>query len=309
MIRPSLREGDLVVLLSPAGPVPDDGRLENARTTVEALGLRTRVAPNAMARSGFLAGSDEQRLADLNDALRDPEVRGIFALRGGYGTMRLLPGVDYDALARDPKVVLGYSDLTALLNTMTARAGVITLHGPVATSGAWSGRVIDWLRPMLFGTDDALTHTEDDALVIRNGSATGRIAGGNLSLVSSLVGTPYAIDFRDAIVVLEEIDEAPYRVDRMLTQMRLANVFDGARAVLVGRCVGCDVDDDHIYGDVKLLDVLRERLGDLGIPVLAEVPVGHMDEQWTLPIGSQATLNTDRRALSINFIEPPVNRP
>lgn len=277
--------------------MPDDGRLENARATVEALGLRTRVAPNAMARRGFLAGSDEQRLGDLNDALRDPAVRGIFALRGGYGTMRLLPGVDYDALARDPKVVLGYSDLTALLNAMTARAGVVTLHGPVATSGAWSRRVIDWLRPLLFGTDGAVVHSDESALVIRNGSAAGRIAGGNLSLVSSLVGTPYAIDFRGAIVVLEDVDESPYRVDRMLTQMRLANAFDGARAVLVGQCVGCDVGDDHVYGDVKLLDVLKERLGDLGIPVLAEVPVGHMDEQWTLPIGARATLDAEAHSL------------
>jgi len=297
LIRPSLRKDDLVVLLSPAGPVPDDGRLENARTTIEALGLRTRVAPNAMARHGFLAGSDEQRLADLNDALRDPEVRGIFALRGGYGTMRLLPHVDYDALARDPKVVLGYSDLTALLNTMTARTGVVTLHGPVATSGAWSERVREWLRPMLFGRDVPTNHSDEGALVITGGAASGRIAGGNLSLVASLLGTPYAIDFRDAIVVLEDVDEAPYRVDRMLTQMRLAGAFDGARAVLFGHCVGCDVEDDHVYGDVKLHDVLKDRLGDLALPVLAEVPVGHMDEQWTLPIGAQATLDADRHSL------------
>lgn len=296
---PKLHEGDLVVLLSPAGPIPDDGRVERARETVEALGLRVRIAEHAMARRGFLAGSDEQRLADLNAALRDPSVRGVFALRGGYGTMRLLPGVDYAALQADPKVVLGYSDLTALLNAMTSRAGVVTFHGPVASSGAWSDRVIDWLRPLLFGSQRPLVQNERNAYAIRSGFASGRLAGGNLSLIAALVGTPYAIDFRDAIVVLEDVDEPPYRIDRMLTQLRLADAFAGARGVLAGQWSDCDVSDDHVYGDVKLRDVLQERLGDLGIPVLAEVPVGHIEEQWTLPIGAAATLDADKKELTL----------
>ncbi|MBV9270899.1 MAG: LD-carboxypeptidase [Candidatus Eremiobacteraeota bacterium] len=298
MTYPRLREGDTVVLFSPAGPVPNDGRLERAQETLERTGLRVRVATHAMARRGYLAGSDDERLTDLNDALRDPDVRGLFALRGGYGTMRLLPYVDYDALRRDPKVVIGYSDLTALLNTMTSRTGVLTFHGPVASSGAWSDRVIGWLRGALFEGDSIGSLHAPASYVITPGSASGRLAGGNLSLIAGLVGTPYAIDFSDAIVLIEEVDEAPYRMDRMLTQLRLADAFRDARGIIVGKCSNCDVPDDHIYGDMKLRDVLEEQLRDRGSPILADIEVGHIEEQWTLPIGATARLDTGTRTLS-----------
>lgn len=298
MIYPRLREGDTVVLFSPAGPVAEDGRLERAQATLEGIGLRVKVAAHAMSRYGYLAGADDERLADLNDALRDPGVRGLFALRGGYGTMRLLRDVDYDALRSDPKVVIGYSDLTALLNTMTARTGVVTFHGPVASSGAWSERVIDWLRGAIFeGGSIGDLHAEA-SYSIASGTASGRLAGGNLSLITALLGTPYAIDFTDAIVLIEEVDEAPYRMDRMLTQLRMSNALSSAKGVIVGECTNCDVPDDHVYGDVKLRDVLAEQLGDLGIPVLAEIEAGHIEEQWTLPIGATARLDTRARTLS-----------
>lgn len=298
MIYPRLREGDTVVLFSPAGPVAEDGRVERARATLESIGLRVRVARHAMLRRGYLAGTDEERLADLNDALRDPSVRGLFALRGGYGTMRLLADSDYDALRSDPKVVIGYSDLTALLNTMTARTGVVTFHGPVASSGAWSARVIEWLRGAIFESGSIGELHAQASYAIASGTASGRLAGGNLSLITALLGTPYAIDFRDAIVLIEEVDEAPYRMDRMLTQLRLADAFRGAKGVIVGECTNCDVTDEHVYGDVKLRDVLAEQLGNLGIPVLAEIESGHIEEQWTLPIGAPVRLDTQSRTVS-----------
>jgi len=298
VIYPRLREGDTVILFSPAGPVEDDGRLERAQTTLERIGLNVRVAKHAMARRGYLAGSDDERLADLNDALRDPAVRGLFALRGGYGTMHLLPHVDYDALKRDPKVVMGYSDLTALLNTLTSRTGVVTFHGPVASSGVWSKRVIGWLLDAVFegGTIGELHAPASYA--IADGTASGRLACGNLSLIAALVGTPYAIDFSGAIVLIEDVNEAPYRIDRMLTQLHLAGALKSARGIVIGECRDCDVDEDDTYGDVKLRDVLVERLANLGVPVLADIEAGHIEEQWTLPIGATVSVDARKRTLS-----------
>lgn len=303
MIRPSLREGDLVVLLSPAGPVPDDGRLESARATVEALGLRTRVAPNAMERRGFLAGSDAQRLADLNGALRDPQVRGIFALRGGYGTMRILDAIDYAGLAADPKVVLGYSDLTAPLNAITQRTGLVTFHGPVAALSQFTAAETAWLRRAVMQTQPLGELQSADTHILAAGDARGRIAGGNLSLIAALAGTAFEVDTAGALLVIEEVDEAPYRIDRMLTQLRLSGALERAAGILVGRCANCDVDEQHPYAEMPLAETLRDRLSDLGVPVLTQLPIGHAGEQWTLPIGMPARIEDGRI-----FIDEPAVR-
>jgi muramoyltetrapeptide carboxypeptidase len=298
VIYPRLSEGDTVVLFSPAGPVEDDGRLERAQTTLERIGLDVRIARHAMARRGYLAGTDDERLSDLNDALRDPAVRGLFALRGGYGTMHLLPHVDYEALRRDPKVVIGYSDLTALLNTLTARTGVVTFHGPVASSGAWSQRVIGWLRDAVFHGGTIGELHAPASYTIADGAASGRLAGGNLSLIAALVGTPYAIDFSGAIALIEDVNEAPYRMDRMLTQLRFAGALKNARGIVVGECRDCDVNEAEMYGDVNLRDVLIEQLGSLNVPVLADIEAGHIEEQWTLPVGAAVSIDTRTRTLS-----------
>ncbi|HEY8315090.1 MAG TPA: LD-carboxypeptidase [Candidatus Baltobacteraceae bacterium] len=300
MIRPpALRDGDIVALVSPAGPLGDAADLARACDAVRALGFEPRPGARALLHDGYLAGSDEERAADFNEAARDPRVRGIFALRGGYGTMRILNLLDYEALRRDPKVILGYSDLTALLNAVTSRAGLVTFHGPVAALSAFTPMVAQALRRAVCVAEPLGILAMRDAQAISGGSARGRLAGGNLSLISALVGTPFALDLDDALVFLEDVDEAPYRIDRMLTQLRLSGALAKTAGVLVGECRNCDVDPEHAYGRMPLDRTLRDRLGDLGLPVLAGAAIGHIEEQWTVPIGVRATLDADARELRV----------
>lgn len=288
-----LRKGDAVALIAPAGPLSSKEEFDRAGRVVESLGLVPRIARNAAKRDGYLAGSDDERAADFNEAARDRSVRAIFALRGGYGTMRILDAIDYDALAADPKVVLGYSDLTALLNAITQRTGLVTFHGPVAALSGFGADEIASLRRAVMSVTPIGTLRASETQTLVAGSACGRLCGGNLSLVTALIGTPYEIDTTEALLMIEEVDEAPYRIDRMLTQLRLAGALKNLAGILVGRCKNCDVDSEHPYAAMTLTRTLRDRLGDLGLPVLAELPIGHDGEQWTIPIGLEAQIKDD----------------
>lgn len=304
-MRPAaLCEGDVVALVAPAGPLASEEELARAENVVRSLGLVPRVMPGASLQLGYLAGTDDQRAADFNAALHDSQVRGVFALRGGYGTMRILDRIDYDAIRSDPKVVLGYSDLTALLNAITKRTGIITFHGPVAALSDFTVNEVQWLRAAVMSTEALGPLHVPHARALFGGKTQGRLVGGNLSLISSLVGTRHAIDARDALLVIEEVEEAPYRIDRMLTQLRLGGGLTSVAGVIAGGWTNCDVDEQHRYAGMRLADVLSDRLGDLGVPVLLDLPIGHIDEQWTLPIGACATLDADARTLIIE--EPAV---
>lgn len=253
-----------------------------------------RIARHARSKLGYLAGSDGDRAQDFNEAVRDPQVRGIFALRGGYGTMRILDQIDYSGLAADPKVVLGYSDLTALLNAITQRTGLVTFHGPVAALSQFTQNELRWLRRAVMHGEPLGELEISGGVQMTKGKARGRLAGGNLSLVTALLGTPYEIDTSDALLVIEEVEEAPYRIDRMLTQLRLAGSLSQVRGVLVGRCANCDVSADHPYAQMPLSQTLRDRLADLMVPVMTQLPIGHDGEQWTLPIGLDARMEDGR---------------
>ncbi len=266
----------------------DADGIDRACENVRALGFEPVLGAHARDARGFLAGDDADRAEDLNAALRDPAIRGIFALRGGYGTMRLLGALDYDALARDPKVLLGYSDLTAPLNAFAQRAGVITFHGPVASAPMSEAARERLLRALT--TTDSMEPIITTAAPIAGGAASGPVYGGNLTLIAHLCGTPYATDLCGAILAIEDVNEAAYRIDRLLTQLRLAGALDGVRGIAVG--------------DLEHLDIVTERLGGLGIPVVAGLPFGHIDEQWVLPIGLDAVL--DAEAGKLRFAEAAV---
>jgi len=295
---PSLRPGDAVALIAPAGPLASAAELDVAIARVEALGLRAVPGDRVLARRGYLAGTDAERAADLNAALRDPDVRGIFAVRGGYGTTRLLDLVDYDALRADPKVLLGYSDLTALLGACSARAGVVTFHGPVVALSPFGPDEIGWLRRAVLSDAPVGTLAAPEGRALVPGRARGRLAGGNLSLMAALVGTPYAIDCAGAIVFLEEIDEAPYRIDRMATQLRASGALRGCAGIVLGTFAGCDPGEDA-EPERRLAHVLADRFGDLGVPVLSGAPIGHDGDQWTLPVGAFATLDAGDGTLAV----------
>ncbi|BCL13110.1 peptidase S66 [Micromonospora sagamiensis] len=296
---PALRPGDTVMLVSPSGPIRPE-RLARGVELLTGWGLRPVPAPNAYARHGYLAGTDELRAADLNTAFADPDVRGIVCTRGGYGAQRVVDAVDMAAVRRDPKVVAGFSDITALQFALWRGARLASVHGPGA---AWRDertplRSAESLHAALTTTEPvtvAADPAEGTFPVRVPGRATGTLLGGNLCLIVASLGTRDMPDLTGAILLVEDVQEPPYKVDRMLTQLRRAGALDGVAGVAVGQFTGC-ADG----WETTVVDVLLDRLGDLGVPVLGGLPVGHGPGQLTVPVGTPATLDTDAGTLTVS---------
>ena len=287
---PPLSSGARVALVSPAGPLRGEADLARAVDNARSVGWEPIVGTHALGRTGYFAGTDAERLEDLNRALRDDAIDGVWCIRGGYGAMRLLPGLDVDALARRPRMLLGYSDVTALHAAVGRHADLVTFHGPTARETLTPFSRDSLERAVVRGTDPCgATH---GARVLRPGRASGRLAGGNLALVAALCGTPWAPALDGALLVLEDVGEAVYRVDRMLRQLLLAGALDGVRGILFGQCTDCPEESGD--GARTLDDVLTEIADVLRVPCLAGVPVGHIAEQWTLPLGRTAEMSEDR---------------
>ena len=292
---PPLGVGARVALVCPSGPLGGPHELERAVSNAESLGWQVVAGAHVMVRTGYVAGDDAQRGDDLVRAMLDDDIDGIWCIRGGYGAARLLPRVQ-EALPRmRPKALIGYSDITAL-HAAWHRAGLISFHGPTARSPLSGISREALIRVVQQGASP--TWTAPEALVVRGGMATGRLAGGNVALLASLCGTPWAVSFRDAVVVLEDINEAVYRVDRLLTQLRLSGAFDGCRALAVGHFTDCpDTSGDGTQTIGGLIEALADTLQ---VPALFGVPVGHIDQQWTIPLGAGATLDADARTLQVH---------
>jgi muramoyltetrapeptide carboxypeptidase len=291
LLPPPLAPGARVALVAPAGPLHGAIDLERAERNARAFGWEPVVAPNATAHDGYFAGTDAIRLAGLNAALRDPTVDAVWCLRGGYGAMRILDGIDYDALAARPRALVGYSDITALHLAVAARVpGLVTYHGPTARAELTPFSRDSLARAVVAHVDPC--GAAPGARTLRGGRARGRLAGGNLALLAALAGTPYAPRFDGAIVVLEDVTEPVYRVDRMLRQLLLAGAFAGCRAIAFGHCTDCPEDyaDD---GRRPLADVVREIGDALDVPTLLGIPLGHVADQWTIPLGAIAELDAD----------------
>lgn len=278
------------MLVSPAGPAKPEP-VEIGTAMLESWGLKV-VAGAATVPHGYLAGRDDARLAEVNAALRDPAVRGVVCTRGGYGAQRIVDGMDFAALGEDPKVFVGFSDITALQLAMWCRVGLASVHGPMAAwgherTGEASARS---LRAALTSTDEVVIHAraEDETSPVRlDGPVVrGTLLGGNLSLIAATIGTPDLPPLAGAILLLEEVDEAPYKVDRMLTHLRRSGALAGVAGVAVGQFTRC-ADG----WSTSVVEVLLDRLGDLGVPVLGGLPVGHGRDQLTVPVGVPAILD------------------
>jgi muramoyltetrapeptide carboxypeptidase len=289
------------MLVSPSGPTRPD-RVARGIELFTGWGLRAIPAPNAYLNLGYLAGADADRLADLNLALSDPEVRGVVCTRGGYGVQRIVDGVDLDAVRADPKVVLGFSDITGLQLALWRGARLATVHGPGA---AWLDErtgeaAVASLRRALTVAEPSVVAARDDeeTSAVRLGSSagpvTGTLLGGNLTMLCASIGTRDMPDLRGAILLLEDVDEPPYKVDRMLLHLRRAGCLDGLTAVAVGQFTNC-ADG----WSVTVAAVLAEHLGALGVPVLGGLPVGHGRDQLTVSLGVPATLDAAAGTLTV----------
>lgn len=292
-----LRHGDAVALVSPAGPVAA-AKVESAVEVLKGWGLKPRIYPHALDTHSFYAGTDEHRLADFNAALADPEIRGVFCNRGGYGAQRIVQQLDFDAVRRDPKLVVGFSDITAIHGALWQHARLATIHGPVASQLARGGVLVRGLRQATMTNEPVLVTAnaaEPSFNVRTRGTAHGILLGGNLSILSSSVGTCYMPDLSGAILLIEDVSEAAYRVDRLLTHLLNSGALQG----LAGIAVGQFSEPKGATGTITHSSVLMERLGDLGIPVLGGLSIGHDAVNYAVPLGALATLDADTGILRV----------
>lgn len=306
----ALNPGDTVALVSPSSATDERLSLQLAREVMQALGFEVKTGAHYAARHGSLAGTDDQRAGDLNAMFADDEVKAIVCVRGGSGAARLLPLLDYDAIRANPKVLLGYSDITALLNAILAQAGLVTFHGPIG-AGSWNGFNVDQFRRLFFERDlmqyrnvvdagDELVPRKHRTLTITGGKARGELVGGNLSVLVGLAGSPYLPDFDGRILFLEDVDEAPYRVDRMLTTLKLMGALDRIAGFIFGECTDCDPGEG--YGSLTLDQIFDHHIKPLGIPAYRGAMIGHIREQFIVPVGGRVEMDAD--AGSFRMLEP-----
>jgi len=309
---PRLRPGNTVGLINPAGATfhPDDVNI--ARETLAALGLKMKTGKHLLDRYGYLAGTDAARAEDVNTMFADTGIQAILTLRGGWGCNRILDLLDYKLIRKHPKILMGYSDITSLLLALNAKTGLVTFHGPVGIS-TWNAFSTDFVKRLLFDglafsmenpheIGDNLTQTEDRILTIKSGQARGRLLGGNLSVFSAMVGSDYLPDFKGNIMFLEEVGEEVYRVDRMLTQLKLAGLLDQLSGFIFGKCSQCGPGED--YGSLTLEQVLDQHIKPLGIPAWYGAMIGHIEDKFTLPLGINAEIDAGQGRITL--LEPAV---
>jgi muramoyltetrapeptide carboxypeptidase len=311
---PRLRFGDTIGLVAPGGHTDEEG-IARATARIVQLGFKVREGSNLRAVHGNYGGTVGQRVNDLHAMFADPEVRAIWCIRGGSGCISLLSALDYGLIRAHPTILLGYSDITALHLALYRQAGLVSFHGPVATSSdsAYSTRHMlavlmdpqaSYTIPMAQeNAERALREPQFALRTITHGRASGRLLGGNLSLVSALMGTPYAAEFRKAILFIEEAREAPYRIDRWMTQLDLAVGLRHAAAVMVGVCQDCKPDDSE--PSLSLDETLDLHLKPLNIPAVSGYSFGHIRDQFTVPVGINARIDTLARTLTL--LEPAVS--
>ncbi len=285
-----LKPGAKIGIAAPAGPFDSQTFLRGTRI-LEAKGFEVYVPQGLLEANGYLAGSDEHRAEFVNQLFADKSVDAIVCARGGYGSLRILHLLDYDAVAKNPKIFIGFSDITALLTVLYDRCGLVTFHGPVLTSLADADEITKVSLFQTVSSDTKLEIEVSEGITLSPGAGSGILCGGNLNTLCHLVGTPFAPSFADKILFLEDRAEAPYRIDRMLIQMKLADCFKGLAGIVLGSFEDCGPADE-------IFKIINEIFSDYHVPILAGMDAGHGNPNLTLPMGIEATLDADRHRLS-----------
>lgn len=293
--------GDTVALVSPSAAIDDLFDLQLAREVLEALGLKVKPGAHYGGRRGHLSGTDAERAGDLNAAFADPVVKAVICARGGSGAARLLPLLDYDAIRRNPKALLGYSDITALHSGIGARTGLVSFHGPNG-SGSWNTFNAEQFRRMFFeralleyrnvaDAGDELVQRRNRTITLSGGKARGTLVGGNLAVLTALAGSRYLPDFAGKILFLEDVGEAPYRVDRMFTTLKLMGALDKLAGFIFGECSECTPGNG--YGSLTLAQILEDHVKPLRIPAYSGAMIGHIRQQFIVPVGGEVEMDAD----------------
>lgn len=309
VLKPAaLKKGDTIGLVCPAYSAFIKEDVQIAVESLEVLGFKVKKGEHMFDRYGYLAGTDNDRAADINKMFADKSVNGIMAMHGGWGCARILPLLDYKTIQQNPKVFIGYSDITALLLGIYAKTGLVTFHGPVGGS-SWNnfsvenfktilieGNAVQMTNPVKKG--DNLVQTEDRIYTINAGKATGRLIGGNLTVLSHILGSPYVPDFKGCILFLEDVGEDVYRMDRMITQLKIAGILDQLAGFVFGKCTDCPPSKGG-YGSLTMEDIFEDHIKPLKIPSFSGAMIGHIKDKFTVPVGAEATIDAEKGSITL----------
>lgn len=303
---PSLLKGDKIGVLSLASPMLPE-KLNQGVRYLKNCGYSVVFGDHVKDSDGYLAGTDKDRLDDLHSMFRNPEVKAIFSSRGGYGTSRLLDNLDFDLICKNPKILMGYSDLTAIQLAIWRRTGLITFSGPmVAVEMTGIDPFTEKNMWSILSSYESDNHFPEGSFVspeiIVPGKANGRLLGGCLSVLVSILGTPYQPDFDGAILILEEVGEEPYRVDRYFSHLKLMGVFEQVNGVILGQFLDCEAEEGK--PSLSITEVINDYLGGLSVPVVCGFQYGHQAKKLTIPIGAQVEIDTE--ILKVRLLETVV---
>lgn len=294
---PRLQPGSTIGLVSPGFILPEPGQYGEIARTIEELGFKVKTGNHARDQYGYLAGYDKDRASDLNAAFSDPDIDAIIPYRGGWGSNRILDRLDYKLIDRNPKPLIGFSDITSLLLAIYSRTGLVTFHGPVGKS-EWTDFTLRHFRSVLVNGEAAgLSNPENESVdTISPGRATGPLLGGNLTVLTSMLGSDFLPDFEGAILFLEDVGEEIYRIDRMLTQLKLNGIIDQINGLVFGKCTDCKPGSGK---SLTLNQLFSDHIVPLDIPAFQGSMIGHIDDMFTLPIGIPATIDADKGTIEL----------
>lgn len=294
IMKPSrLKKGDWVSVIGPSGAIRAESEIDEFKSILEGLGLKVKLGANVKARVGYFTAKDEDRATEFMNAIQDTEVKAIFTIRGGWGAARILDLLDFQIIEKNPKIIVGFSDFTSILNAVAARTKLITFHGPSGNS-TWNEYSTIYLKNLLF--DAHLLHwanrkNDNEILTLSPGICSGELYGGNLSVLSAMIGSNYLPDWKGKILFLEEVAEEPYRIDRMLTHLKLAGVLEKVNGIILGgfrKCVPEEPDRSF-----SLEEVFQQHFSNIGKPVFYGAQIGHIRNKFTVPIGQRIEMNAE----------------
>ena len=306
---PALKAGDTIGLVCPAHSAFIKEDVQITIESLETMGFKVKKGEHMFDRYGYLAGTDADRAADINKMFADKSINGIMAMHGGWGCARILPLLDYKTIQRNPKVFIGYSDITALLLGIYSQTGLVTFHGPVGSS-SWNNFSVENFKNVLVEANavqltnpikkgDNLVQVDDRIYTINPGIATGRLLGGNLTVLSHILGSPYVPDFKGNILFLEDVGEDIYRMDRMITQLKLAGILNQLSGFVFGKCTDCPPSKGG-YGSLTMEDIYEDHIKPLNIPAFSGAMIGHIKDKFTVPVGIKATIDATKGSITLN---------